>query len=382
MVEREGLGRGLADVSHHPFRVAIIGGYGNFGAHVARSLASDPAIQLIIAGRSLAKAEAFAGALGAHNPAEAGAYDLTGPFQALAALRPDLVINMVGPYNGQSYAVAEAAIACEAHYCDIADAREFVTGIGVLDDAARQAGVAVLAGASSVPSLTAAYLDEAALTMRTIRTVEYGISGAEQSNAGAGTVAAVLAFVGQRFTHLIGGRLAQVTGWGDLRRVTLPGVGPRWFGRANAADIDLFAARYPGLTEHSFWAGHAIAPLHFGTALMGWLTRAGLLPRLDRFAPQLVRIASLFDWLGTGTSGFFMTITGESADGAPMTRRHWIIARSGHGPFIPCVPVILIARQMAVGHKFEPGARPCLGVISLSDYRAEFASFDIEVTDA
>ncbi len=55
----------------------------------------------------------------------------------LAALRPDLVINMVGPYNGQSYAVAEAAIACGAHYCDIADAREFVTGIGVLDDAAR-----------------------------------------------------------------------------------------------------------------------------------------------------------------------------------------------------------------------------------------------------
>jgi hypothetical protein len=65
-----------------------------------------------------------------------------------------------------------------------------------------------------------------------------------------------------------------------------------------------------------------------------------------------------------------------------LTRRHWIIARSGHGPFIPCIPVILIARHMASGRRYEPGARPCLGVISLSDYRAEFASFDIEVTDA
>ena len=64
-------------------RVAIIGGYGNFGAHVARSLAGDPAIQLIIAGRSLAKAEAFARALDAANPAEAGAYDLAGPPEAL-----------------------------------------------------------------------------------------------------------------------------------------------------------------------------------------------------------------------------------------------------------------------------------------------------------
>jgi saccharopine dehydrogenase-like NADP-dependent oxidoreductase len=363
-------------------RVAIIGGYGNFGAHVARSLASDSRIQLIIAGRSLAKARDLAAQLGSAHPAEAGAYDLTGSPEALAALRPDLVINMVGPYNGQSYAVAEAAIACGAHYCDIADARDFVTGIGALDDAARAAGVAVIAGASSIPALTAAYMDDAAREMRSIRAVEYGISGAEQSNAGAGTVAAVLSFVGQRFTQLIGGRLTAVTGWGDLRSVALPGIGARWFGRANAPDLDLFAARYPGLTEHSFWAGHAIAPLHFGTALMGWLARLGLLPRLDRFAPQLVRIARLFDGLGTGTSGFFMTITGEGADGAPVTRRNWIIARSGHGPYIPCIPVILIAQQMAAGRSFEPGARPCLGIISLAEYCAEFAKFDIEVTDA
>jgi hypothetical protein len=363
-------------------RVAIIGGYGNFGAHVARSLAGDPAIQLIIAGRSLAKAQAFARALDAANPAEVGVYDLAGPREALAALKPHLVINMVGPYNGQSYAVAEAAIACGAYYCDIADAREFVTGIGVLHAAAKGAGVAVLAGASSVPALTAAYMDEAAQVIRTIRSVEYGISGAEQSNAGAGTVVAVLSFVGQRFTTLRGGKMAEVIGWSDQRRLDLPGIGKRWFGRANAPDLDLFAARYPGLQEHSFWAGHAIAPLHFGTVLMGWCARIGLLPRLDRFAPQLVRIASLFDRLGTGTSGFFMTISGEGPDGAPVTRRHWIIARSGHGPFIPCIPVILIARQMAAGRRFDPGARPCLGEISLAEYRAEFAHFDIEVTDA
>jgi hypothetical protein len=365
-----------------PLRVVIVGGYGNFGQHVARSLAGDPAIQLILAGRSLDKARAATCKLDAANPAEAGTYDLAGPAEALAALRPDLVINMVGPYNGQSYAVAEAAIACGAHYCDIADACDFVTGIGVLDDAAKAAGVAVLAGASSVPALTAAYLDEAAQAMRIIRAVEYGISGAEQSNAGTGTVAAVLSFVGQRFTTLRDGQMSPVIGWSDLRRVSLPGVGARWFGRANAPDLDLFGARYPSLQDHTFWAGHAIAPLHFGTALMGWLARIGLLPRLDRFAPQLVRIASLFDWLGTGTSGFFMTISGEGADGAPMTRRHWIIARSGHGPYIPCIPVILIARLMAAGRAFEPGARPCLGIISLADYRAAFAGYDIEVIDA
>lgn len=363
-------------------RVAIIGGYGNFGTHVARNLAGDPAIQLILAGRSLATARSAAAALGAANPAEAGAYDLAGPPEALAALRPDIVINMVGPYNGQSYAVAEAAIACGAHYCDIADAREFVTGIGVLDDVAKAAGVAVLAGASSIPALTAAYADAARADMHTIHSLDYGISGAEQSNAGAGTVAAVLSFVGQRFTRLVGGRMTEVTGWGDQRRVVLPGIGARWFGRANAPDLDLFAARYPGLRDHAFWAGHAILPMHFGTALMGWLTRLRLLPRLDRFAPQLVRVASLFNWLGTGTSGFFMTIAGEGADGAPLTRRHFIIARSGHGPFIPCIPVIHIAKAMAAGRRYVPGARPCLDIVNLTEFRAAFADFDITETAA
>ncbi|WP_066530900.1 saccharopine dehydrogenase NADP-binding domain-containing protein [Erythrobacter sp. CCH5-A1] len=363
-------------------RVAIIGGYGNFGTHVARSLAGDPAIRLILAGRSLGKARAAAAALDAANPAEAGAYDLAGPPEALAALRPDLVINMVGPYNGQSYAVAEAAIACGAHYCDIADARDFVTGIGALDERAKAAGVAVIAGASSIPALTAAYADAALEDMRVIRSLDYGISGAEQSNAGAGTVAAVLSFVGQRFKQRIGGRMVAVTGWGDQRRVAIPGIGARWFGRANAPDLDLFAARYPGLEEHSFWAGHAILPMHFGTALMGWLTRLRLLPRLDRFAPQLVRIASLFNWLGTGTSGFFMTIAGEGADGAPLTCRHWIVARSGHGPYIPCIPVIHIAKAMAAGRRFDPGARPCLGMVSLAEFRAAFADFDVTETSA
>jgi hypothetical protein len=176
--------------------------------------------------------------------------------------------------------------------------------------------------------------------------------------------------------------MVEVTGWGNQRRAHIPGIGARWFGRANAPDLDLFAARYPGLVDHTFWAGHAIWPMHFGTALMGWLTRAGLLPRLDRFAPQLVRLASLFNWLGTGTSGFFMTIAGEGRDGAPLIRRHWIVARSGHGPFIPCIPVIHIARAMAAGCRFDPGARPCFGIVSLADFRAAFAAFDVKETSA
>ncbi len=362
-------------------RVVIIGGYGNFGGYVARSLADQANIQLIIAGRSAAKARAFAGSLGAHNPAEGAAYDLNVSPSALANMRPDLVINMVGPYNDQGYGVAEAAIAAGSHYCDISDAREFVAGIGVLDDAARAAGVAVLAGASSVPALTAAYLDEAITAGMTIHSATYGISGAEQANRGVGTVSAVLRYVGKRFTTLIDGRMQTVTGWSDLHTGVIPGLGKRWFGRGNVPDLALFKDRYPTLRNHTFWAGHEIPLLHLGTAIMGMLTRVKLLPRLDRIAPALVSVSGWFNWLGRGASGFYLLIEGEDGSGHPVTRRHYIVARQGHGPLIPCIPVILIAKQIAAGHAMEAGARPCLGIISLREYQAGFAGLDIKVID-
>lgn len=361
-------------------KVLIIGGYGNFGGYVARKLAPRPDIALIIAGRNLGRATAFAGALGAVNPALAAVVDIVDPDAAIATVSPDLVINMVGPYHGQDHAVARAAMACGAHYCDIADARSFVCSIGELDGAARAAGVAVIAGASSVPCLTAAYLDEAQQVMD-VHSADYGISGAEQANRGTGTVAAVLSYVGQRFTRLRDGQMAEVRGWGGLHAVRYPELGWRWFGDGDVPDLGLFPDRYPTLRNQRFSAGHEIAVLHFGTWVLGLLARIGILPPLDRFAPLLLQASKLFNWMGRGRSGFHMVITGAGHDGAPMIRRHCIIARSGDGPNIPCVPVVLIAQMLAEGRTIPAGARPCMGLISLAEYRAGMAGLDHAILD-
>ena len=363
-------------------RVAIVGGYGNFGGYVARSLASDPRIALVICGRDGAKAAAFAKSLGAANPAQGAKVDIASPPATMFGdIAPDLVINMVGPYNGQGYGVARAAIGCGAHYCDIADARDFVCGIGALDDAAKAAGVAVLAGASSVPALTAAYCDAALADMAVLRRVEYGISGAEQANRGAGTVAAVLSYVGERFTRLDDGRMQQAIGWRGLEAVDYPELGRRWFSTGNVPDLEIFPARYPGLVEHRFLAGHEIAAVHFGLWVMGLLRRWRLLPNLARFAATLARLSQPFNALGRGRSGFHMAIHGEDAAGRAMSRRHWIVARSGDGPNIPVIPVILLARKLAAGERFAPGARPCLDMIALDEYPAAFADLDVSWID-
>lgn len=178
-----------------------------------------------------------------------------------------------------------------------------------------------------------------------------------------------------------GGQMTMVTGWSDTHAVDYPELGRRWFGRGNVPDLMLFPARYPTMHTQQFWAGHEIPMLHFGTAILGKLAAIRVLPRLDRFAPLLVRLSQPFNRLGQGRSGFHMIIRGERADGSPVERRHFIIARRGHGPFLPCIPAILFARQLARGLRPSPGARPSLGDFTLAEYRAACAALDVSFID-
>jgi hypothetical protein len=358
-------------------RVLVLGGYGNFGSYICRALAGDERIQLIVAGRSRDKAEAFAKRLEATNTAEAAAVDIRNPAAAVAVCRPGLVIHTVGPFQAQDYRVAEAAMACGAHYCDLADARAFVAGIAALDARACKAAVAVIAGASSVPCLTAAYLDAAQAEFAAIERVDYGISAAQQTNRGLGTASAILSYVGRPFTTPRNGTMRRAFGWQGLHSEVYPELGRRWFGYCDIPDLELFPARYPTLRTMRFCAGHEIAALHFGTWLLSWFVRLRLLPRLDRWSGVLLRASFLLDRWGSGRSGFHIFIEGRGRDGAPLTRRHWIIARQGHGPNIPCVPAILIARRLAEGTAIAPGARPCLDLVDLDEYFAALAGLDV-----
>lgn len=360
-------------------RVLMLGGYGNFGGYICRALAGDARVQLIVAGRNKARADAFAKRLGAVNRAETAIVNIDDPATAIAACQAGLVIHTVGPFQKQDYRVAEAAIACGTHYCDLADARAFVAGIGALDAAARGKGVAVIAGASSVPCLTAAYLDAAQAEFAAMESVDYGISTAQQTNRGLGTATAILSYVGRPFAVLQEGAVRRVFGWQGIHSELYPELGRRWFGYCDIPDLELFTTRYPTLKTMRFCAGHEIAALHFGTWLLSWLVRLRLLPRLDRWSGFLLRSSFLFDRWGSGRSGFHMYIAGRGHDGARMARRHWIIARQGHGANIPCMPAILIARKLAQGETLAPGARSCLDLITLDEFLAALEGLDISV---
>lgn len=361
-------------------RVLILGGYGNFGGYIARSLASQPDIVLVIAGRSADRALALANSLSATNAAKSCAFDIRRSLDdALRELSPDMVIHTVGPFQGQDYAVAEACIRQRCHYVDMADGRAFVARIGILDEPAKANDVLIVAGASSVPCLTAAIIDEALPRFSRLESLDYGISAAQQTNRGLATASSVLSYVGQPFTTLRDGAWHTVFGWQDLHAEQYPELGLRLFGNCDIPDLELFPKRYSDLRAIRFCAGHEIKLVHLGTWFLSWAVRIGLLPAIGKYAERLLKLSFLFNLLGSDQSGFHMYLRGRDQTDRERVERVFIVARSGHGPFIPCMPAILLAKRLARGELTERGATPCVDLVDLKEYLHALRDLEIQV---
>jgi saccharopine dehydrogenase-like NADP-dependent oxidoreductase len=355
-------------------RVLIIGGYGNFGAFIARRLSRQPDTTVIIAGRSEKKAKALAESLNA----EWAVFDIAEALDAaLETIKPDIVIHTSGPFQGQSYTVAEACIRHYAHYIDLADGRTFVSEIVKFDTAARAAGVLLVSGASSVPGLTSAIIDRYQDEFQTLDRIDYGIATAQKTNRGLATTKAVLSYAGKPFTTLIDGRIQPVYGWQGFHWRKFPGLGWRTLANCDVPDLALFPARYPSLKTIRFSAGLELPFIHLGLWALTWLVRIGLISNLKSLASLLLSLSRPFDLFGTDRSGFFMEMVGQSVPGHQHKLTFELMALSGDGPMIPCAPAIVIALGLARSEIAVRGAMPCVGLVALDALLDELKPLDI-----
>ena len=355
-------------------RVLIIGGYGNFGSFIARRLAQDSSLTVVIAGRSEDKAKALAESLNA----EWAVVDIHQNLaESLKIITPDIVIHTSGPFQGQGYDVATACIQQGCHYIDLADGRDFVDGITTLDAMARGKGVLAVSGASSVPCLSSALVDHYKDEFQTLAMLDYGITTAQKTKRGLATTAAILSYTGKPFKTLIDGRMQDVYGWQTLHVRKYPALGWRLLGNCEAPDLALFPQRYPELKTMRFYAGLEIPFMHLTLWAISWLARIGLIRNLEKTAPFLLKTSCLFDWLGSVDSGFHMALSGTGKDGAGKTITFDLTARSGDGPYIPCMPAILLARKLVSSEISAIGAQPCMGFITLDEYLGALSALDI-----
>ncbi|PHV12003.1 saccharopine dehydrogenase family protein [Chitinimonas sp. BJB300] len=356
----------------------VLGGYGFFGSRICQALASNKQIYLLIGGRDGAQAQALASKL-CLKPDQGLAIDAYAPDLAerLVALNVDTVIHTAGPFQGQDYTVARAAIAAGANYIDLADGRDFVSGIEQLDILARTRGVFVSSGASSLPALSSAVVDRYLSRFRQLTSITHGIGSGARA-PGLATMRGVFSYCGKPFSWLKAGSWQTTHGWLNLKRYRFPSpVGTRLLGSCDVPDLVLFPRRYQGVHTVAFHAGFAGTLGHLFVWFGAQLVRLRIMPSLTPLAAPLHAISQWLEPFVSDKGGMFVSLEGIGIDGQPLKLNWHLVAAQNHGPYIPCGASIALALKLARGEKLPHGAMPCMGLLTVEDYLAALQGFDV-----
>jgi saccharopine dehydrogenase-like NADP-dependent oxidoreductase len=357
------------------YRILVLGGYGHFGGRICKALANDAT--LIVAGRDAAKAEKSAHALGAVHEGVALDYAVPDLAERLRDLRVNAVVHTCGPFQGQDYHVARACLDAGAHYIDLADGRAFVAGITEIDVAARNNGVLVASGASTLPALSSAVIDEHREHFARLDAIDISIAPGQQTPRGVATLEAVLSYCGKPFSAWEHGCWQTVHGWQDMHRFRYPDFGARWLARCDVPDLQLFPQRYAGVQRVRFDAGLELALAQWALWVLATLVRMGLIDNASRYARILQTWGRHFDGMGNDTGGMHVGLCGVDREGRPARVDWHLVARRGHGPEIPCIPAIVLARKLAAGTLTARGAMPCMGLMTLAEFADAVSHLDI-----
>jgi len=363
-------------------RVLILGGYGTFGGRLAELLVDEPALTLIITGRSEARAREFCRRLTGRVRCLGAVLDRNGDLDtAFSALRPDLVVDATGPFQtdgDEPYRVVKACLAHRIDYMDLADGARFVAGIGQFDDEARAHGIFVLSGVSTCPVLTAAAVRDLAQGLARLDAVDAGISPSPYADVGPNVVQAIAAYAGRPITLRRNGTEMTAYALIESMRFTIapPGCVPlknTRFSLVEVSDIELLPALWPELRSVWFGAGPTPEILHRALSGFAWLVRLGVLRSLTPLAPLFHRAAKFVRW-GEHRGGMFVRVRGRTADGVEVCRSWHLIAEGDDGPFIPSMAASAIIRRILAGRRPESGARPATHELELADYQPMFVT--------
>ena len=364
-------------------KIAIVGAYGVFGKHICDLLARNiPQATLIFAGRSSSKLNKFFDYFQSKHPgfkASVALFEMNFSEQAfLEEHKPAILINAIGPFKPNQYTLAQYCIVYGVHYIDLADNRDYVTHIRELDQQSQHNNVLVVSGASTVPGLSCAVIDCLLSQFSVIEEVDYGISPGNKTERGLGTLISILSYAGAPFLTWHKGLWKKIYGWQNLHRESYPEIGMRWMSNCNIPDLTLFKDRYPSLVTIRFYAGLELGLLHVGLWVISWMRRLYLIGGIENFGSVLLRISLWFYRFGSDQGGMHVKIRGRDEDGKMLQRKWYILAKDGHGPFIPAAASVLIAKKLLDNTLKQRGATPCIGLFTLDEFLVILKPFSIK----
>jgi len=347
--------------------VSVIGGYGIFGGRIAATLAKHPVATVRVVGRDAQAGERFAHAAGC----EFRRADVEDPRSLRAALDGShLVIHAAGPFQARDYRVAELCIERGMHYLDLADARSFVSGIGALDTRAKERGVFVSSGASSVPAITHALIMSFWADFEDIDFIQIALSPGNQNPRGTSTIQAILSYLGRPIRVWQDRTWIDRPGWDDRLELEFPlPVGRRNVFNCDVPDLELFPAAFNAATVR-FSAGLELGFINTALYFLGSQHQRGRFHHLERRADLLRKLSLVLYPFGTKNGALAVWARGVGSDGTPIERRAAIVT-DNDGPGTPSSPAIVIAKKILNTGLPSVGAFPCIGFLTLEEIMAE-----------
>lgn len=357
-----------------------MGGAGSFGRHLVESLLQTTQCHVVVCGRSVATASAYAASLASPRVSAAALDRNTADAKAITDLNAFVVVDATGPFQNMPLTFARAVLKAGSHYVDLADARDFVMRFSELDELAKARNVLAVTGASSTPALSNAVIDDVSRGWARVDDIEIAIApGNQGATFGLAVIRSILSYVGRPVSLLLNGRWTTAPGWGLGVRKSFGELGKRPLALVDTPDLDIVPQRYPNARNVIFRAGLEVRVMHYGLWLLGLLVRLRLLKNLRPFAEALRDGATLFRRMGTDSGGMLVEVTGRYADGARLKSTWRLLAFSEDGPRIPTMPALCVVRALLDGKMRTRGAMPCVGIISLETLEREFKRHAIEV---
>lgn len=361
---------------HNTFNVLILGGYGNFGQLIATALCQDPNISVIISGRNGQKAKKLAESLNCQYMQIDAMHDNL--MTTFNSHNIHLVISTIGPFQNQSYHIAEAAIAANIHYIDLADSREFVENIVQFNNIAQEKSLFICSGASTVPSLSSAVVNHYMSEYSDLKSIDITLSASEKV-PGISTLSAVLSYCGQKFIIWKDQQWQSVYGLQNLAHhqfYHLPNK--RWVANCNVPDLALFPKNYPTVQQVTFKAGVGISLVQISSWAVSWLKRWQLMNHPIKYVDTFYKIAQYFERFGDGLSGMQIKLNGSDHNHKPLSINWEIIGYDNEGPNIPCFASIILARKLANQEIIQRGAFSSMNLITLDEYLEAFQNIHIK----
>jgi len=343
--------------------IVVIGGTGAFGARLCDVLTRD-GHRVTVATRTKPNDDRYAHIL----------FDRDKDLDDLSGF--DVVVDAAGPfhaYGEDPYRIARAAIDNCAYYFDLSDNADFCEGISGLSNLAKEAGVAVVSGMSSVPAVSSAAVTALCCGQQPLM-ISSAILPGNKAPRGRSVVESILNQVGLSYNETQGGTRRKVRSWSDPKTYELGGI-TRQGWRIEVPDQRLFPTFFKCPTV-TFRAGLELGVMRYGLGALAWLRGHLKFPMKGWMIDTVMFGARILSRFGTDKGGMVVEVTlPTDEDPQRFETKTWaMLATKGDGPYTPAIAVRAVCRDLS---DLPLGAYPALGMVTLNTIETCFEDLNI-----